>query len=257
MPRADRTDRSNSTNELSAVADLLWRTDVDRAEQARPRLGVDLIVRTAVTVADTEGLDRLSMQRVASELGCTAMALYRHVSSKDQLIAAMTDAAVGRPPATSSPATAWRTEVESWVQALWGVYLSHPWMLRATTLSAPVGPNELAWFEALLTPLHRAGLDRGELIPLATFVSSAVRDLARVATELDPAGAAAYGQVLAERLDPDRFPTLCSLAGTEGLDDEEDGDVTPIVRHGMQCLLDGIEARVASHYARRKEARDG
>ncbi|WOX23498.1 TetR/AcrR family transcriptional regulator [Streptomyces solicathayae] len=256
MPDANRTEGSKSTNELSAVADLLWRADADRAEQARPRLGVDLIVRTAVAVADAEGLDGLSMQRVASELGCTAMALYRHVASKDQLIAAMTDAATGRPPATSSPDTTWRTEVESWVQALWGVYLGHPWMLQAKTLSAPVGPNELAWLEALLAPLHRAGLDHGELIPLATFVSSAVRDLARVATELDPAKAAAYGQVLAERLDPDRFPTLCSLLGTEGLDDEEDGDVTPIVRHGMQCLLDGIETRLASPDVRRKEARD-
>jgi AcrR family transcriptional regulator len=257
MARSDRTDRSAGTNELSAVADLLWRADTDRGrQQARPRLDVDLIVRTAVSVADTEGLDKLSMQRVASELGCTAMALYRHVAGKDQLIAAMSDAATGSPPASGS-ATAWRAEVESWVQALWGVYLSHPWMLQTKTPSAPVGPNELAWFEALLTPLHRSGLERAELIPLATFVSSAVRDLARVATELDPAAAAAYGQILTERLSPDQFPTLCALVGTEGLDEEEDGDVTPIVRHGMQYLLDGIEARVASHYVRQKEAPNG
>ncbi|MFE5658277.1 TetR/AcrR family transcriptional regulator [Streptomyces sp. NPDC056517] len=259
MPRADRSARSTGSTgpaDLGAVADLLWRADPghpQRAEETRPRLGVRLIVNTAVAVADAEGLDALSMQRVASELGCSAMALYRHIPSKDQLVAAMTDAATGRPPAPPSPAssaspdtpdTPWRAEVEAWVEALWNLYLGHPWMLRAPTLSAPVGPNELAWFEALLSPLHRAGLDRRELIPIATFVSSAVRDLARVATELDPAGAAAYGEVLARRLDPTRFPTLCSLAGEEGLDEAEDGDVTPIVRHGMRFLLDGIEARI-------------
>ncbi|MFD7963078.1 TetR/AcrR family transcriptional regulator [Streptomyces zaomyceticus] len=257
MPRADRSARptgSTGSTDLSAVADLLWRADPahpERAEETRPRLGVRLIVNTAVAVADAEGLDALSMQRVASELGCSAMALYRHIPGKDQLVAAMTDAATGRPPtppppSPGSPATPWRTEVEAWVEALWNLYLGHPWMLRAPTLSAPVGPNELAWFEALLSPLHRSGLDRRELIPVATFVSSAVRDLARVATELDPAGAAAYGEVLARRLDPARFPTLCSLAGEEGLDEAEDGDVTPIVRHGLEFLLDGIEARITS-----------
>ncbi|MFD8825221.1 TetR/AcrR family transcriptional regulator [Streptomyces sp. NPDC059605] len=246
MLPADRTGRTNRTIDLSAVADLLWRADPDHAEEPRPRLSVKLIVRTAIALADAEGLDALSMQRIASELGCTAMALYRHIPSKNQLLAAMTDAATGSPP-TPPAAEAWRSEVEGWVDALWGLYLRHPWILRAPTLNAPVGPNELAWFEALLSPLHRAGLDRGDLIPLATFISSAVRDLARVAAELDPAGAAAYGQVLAERLDPEQFPTLCSLAGGSGLDEAEDGDVTPIVHHGMQRLLDGIEARARSN----------
>ncbi len=255
MPRADRTGRPGGTSDLSDVADLLWRTDAAQAEEPRPRLSAGRIVRAAVAIADAEGLDALSMQRVASELGCTAMALYRHIPAKDQLIAAMADAVTGSPPVPSSPATSWRAETEAWAQALWDLYLAHPWMLRAPTPSAPVGPNELAWFEALLSPLHRSGLDRERLIPIATFLSGAVRDLARVATELDPAGAAAYGRILARRLDPERFPTLCSLGEEQGLDEEEDGDVTPIVRHGMQCLLDGIEARVASHSARRKEER--
>jgi AcrR family transcriptional regulator len=255
MPPADRTDRPI---DLSAVADLLWRADPDHAAEPRPRLDVELIVGTAIALADAEGLDALSMQRIASELGCTAMALYRHVPGKNQLLAAMTDTATGRPPVPAA-AKAWRSEVEGWVDALWDLYLRHPWILRAPTLSAPVGPNELAWFEALLSPLHRAGLDRGDLIPLATFISSAVRDLARVATELDPEGAAAYGRVLAERLNPEQFPTLCSLAGGDGLDEAEDGDVAPIVHHGMQRLLDGIEARAhsASLSAQDKEERHG
>ncbi|CAM5456217.1 TetR family transcriptional regulator [Streptomyces spiroverticillatus] len=245
MPRTPRTPRPAAGVELASLADLLWRTQSDSPGEPRLRLSAPLIVRTAVTLADTEGLDAVSMQRVAAELGCTAMALYRHVPGKDQLVAAMNDAAIGHPPA--SGAVGWRTEVEAWVEALWGLYLSHPWMLHTPTRSAPVGPHELAWFEALLTLFQQAGVERGQLIPLATFVSSAVRDLARVATELDPDGAAAYGQVLAERLDPARFPTLCALAGEEGLDEAEDGDVTPIVRHGLRYLLDGIDARVAEH----------
>ncbi|MFF4391365.1 TetR/AcrR family transcriptional regulator [Streptomyces sp. NPDC001552] len=240
MPREPRgPGGSAAPPDLAAVADLLWRVDAERAAEGRPRLTPRRIVDAAVAVVDTDGLDALSMQRVATELGCTAMALYRHVPGREHLLAAMVDAASGRPPAATG--AGWRAEVEAWVDALWATYRSHPWMVRVPTVSAPVGPNELAWFEALLSPLARSGADRGELIPLATFISGAVRDLARIATELDPVGAASYGRVLAERLDPGNFPTLCALAGEPGLDDGEDGAVAPIVACGIARLLDGIE----------------
>ncbi|WP_327041373.1 TetR/AcrR family transcriptional regulator [Micromonospora ureilytica] len=256
MPRADRNDHPAEASDLGGVADLLWRTGADRREDARPRLNARRIVAAAVGIADAEGLDVVSMQRVASELGYTTTALYRHIPSKEHLVAAMVDTATGSPPSPSSGPRVWRTEVELWVLALWNLYLRRPWMMRAPTLSAPVGPNELAWFEALLSPLARAGLDRTELVPIATFISSAVRDLARVATELDPAGAAAYHQVLGQRLNPEHFPVLCSLAAGDGLDEEEDGDVTPIVRYGIERLLDGIEVRLESTTKHPKEKRD-
>ncbi|WP_327260808.1 TetR/AcrR family transcriptional regulator C-terminal domain-containing protein [Streptomyces sp. NBC_01232] len=226
--------------DLATVADLLWRVGAERTADGRPRLTPRRIVDAAVAVVDADGLDALSMQRVATELGCTAMALYRHVPGREHLLAAMADAAAGRPPAATGEG--WRAEVEAWVDALWSTYGRHPWMVRIPTASAPVGPNELAWFEALLSPLARSGAGRGELIPLATFISGAVRDLARIATELDPAGAASYGRILAERLDPGNFPTLCALAGEPGLGEDEDGAVEPIVACGIARLLDGIES---------------
>ncbi|MFI7355625.1 TetR/AcrR family transcriptional regulator [Streptomyces avidinii] len=240
MPREPRgPGGSAAPPDLATVADLLWRVDAERPTEGRPRLTPRRIVDAAVAVVDADGLDALSMQRVATRLGCTAMALYRHVPGREHLLAAMTDAACGRPPAATG--AGWRAEVEAWVDALWSTYGRHPWMVRVPTVSAPVGPNELAWFEALLNPLARSGAARGELVALATFISGAVRDLARVATELDPAGAASYGRILAERLDPGNFPTLCALAGEPGPGEEEDGAVAPIVACGIARLLDGIE----------------
>lgn len=233
--------------DLAAVADLLWRVADAAPAPGTPiadrpaRLSPRRIVDTAVAVVDAEGLDALSMQRVATELGCTAMALYRHVPGREHLVAAMVDTATGRPPTAAG--AGWRAEVEAWVDALWATYTRHPWTVRVPTVSAPVGPNELAWFEALLAPLSRSAAGRDELIALATFIAGAVRDLARVATELDRDAAATYGRVLAERLDPQRFPVLCSLFGEPGLDEEEGGDVAPIVACGIARLLDGIEAR--------------
>ncbi|MGW6866340.1 TetR/AcrR family transcriptional regulator [Streptomyces sp. NPDC054901] len=249
MASESRPPSSPATSDLAAVADLLWRVEAECPAGDRPRLTARRIVDAAVAVVDAEGLDALSMQRVAKDLGCTAMALYRHVPGRDHLVAAMVDTATGRPPKATG--AGWRAEIEAWVAALGKCYARHPWMVRVPTVSAPVGPNELAWFEALLGALLRSGADRAELIPLATFISGAVRDLARVAAELDAAQAASYGRVLAERLDPEEFPVLCSLAGEAGLDEEEDGDVAPIVTCGITRLLDGIEQSPTARERRR------
>jgi hypothetical protein len=121
------------------------------------------------------------------------------------------------------------------------VYGLHPWLVKTPTTTAPIGPNALAWTEALLRPLARAGLSSGDLLAAATFVSSAVRDLARIDRELDPAAAAAYGRVLADRLDPTRFPVMAELTANAVFEDDE-GDVAPMVWFGLRRLLDGIEA---------------
>jgi hypothetical protein len=127
--------------------------------------------------------------------------------NKAHLLAALTDAAYGTPPGPTGRRRSWRAEVEWWVIALWRLYGLHPWLVKTPTTAAPIGQNALAWTEALLRPLARARLSGGDLLAAATFVSSAVRDLARIDSELDPAAAAAYGRVLAERLDPKQFPS--------------------------------------------------
>jgi AcrR family transcriptional regulator len=226
------------------VSELLWRTEPEPVKVERPRLGINSILASAIAIADAEGLDALSMQRIASELGYTPMALYRHIPSKAHLIAAMTDATYGTPPVPTSRRRSWRTEVESWVTALWRLYERHPWLVKTPTTTAPIGPNALAWTEALLRPLARAGLSGGDLLAAATFASGAVRDLARIATELDPAAGADYLRVLAERLDPKRFPIMAELTANATFDDE--GNVAPMVWFGLRRLMDGIDAYAES-----------
>jgi AcrR family transcriptional regulator len=221
------------------ISELLWRPEAAPAKAERPRLGISSILATAIAIADAEGLEALSMQRIASELDYTPMALYRYMPSKAHLLAAMTDAAYGTPPVPSRRQS-WRAEVESWVIALWRLYGRHRWLVKTPTTTPPIGPNALAWTEALLRPLVRAGLSGGDLLAAATFVSSALRDLARIASELNPAAATDYGRVLAERLDPKQFPIMAELAASATFDNDE--DVAPMVWFGLRRLLDGIDA---------------
>ena len=66
----------------------------------KPALTLPRIVEAAIKVADTEGLDAVSMSRVAAEAGAAPMSLYRHVSAKEELIEHMVDTAWGLPPPT-------------------------------------------------------------------------------------------------------------------------------------------------------------
>ncbi|MFE5484897.1 TetR/AcrR family transcriptional regulator [Streptomyces sp. NPDC056527] len=218
----------------AATFRLLWETK----KSARSSLSVDGIVEAAIALADAEGLGAVSMQRVAGELGYTAMALYRHVPGKEQLVALMVDRAQGSPPAESGKE--WRAEILNWADAAWDFYLAHPWTLRVATTGAPTGPNELAWFEALLRPLAQSGLAAENLVATAMFVSSAVRDLARIATEILPSGSD-YGNLLAEVVQSDRFPTLASLTTSGTL--EDDGNVRPALDFGLNLILDGLGAQ--------------
>jgi AcrR family transcriptional regulator len=217
----------------------LWGPKDERDER-RPRLGVSKIVETAIGIADGEGLDAVSMQRVAGELGYTAMSLYRYIPGKTQLVDVMTDTAYGLPPDASRLNGDWRREVEQWANELWAVYQRHPWMLQVQTRTAPIGPHGLAWFESLLQALSGTGLAHGEIVALAMFISSAVRDVARIARELVPMGLG-YAKVLESILDGARFPTLAGMIAAGSFDEDGDEGVKPALEIGLRRLLDGIE----------------
>ena len=72
----------------------------------------------AIRVADTEGLDAVSMGRVAAELGAAPMSLYRHVSAKEELLTPMVDAAWGDSPDPLAAGEGWRVGLSRWAWAL-------------------------------------------------------------------------------------------------------------------------------------------
>src|SRR6202046_2090148 len=94
----------------------------------RPALSLPRIVAAAVRVADAEGLDAVSMGRVAAELGTAPMSLYRHVSAKEELLRLMVDAAWGDSPGPLAPGENWRPGLSRWAWALRDAGRRHPWL---------------------------------------------------------------------------------------------------------------------------------
>src|SRR5260370_20248427 len=70
---------------LPPVLELLWGRRQPGRRGPKPELTVGAIVEAAMRIADADGLDAVSMARVAQELGFTTMSLYRHVTGKDEL----------------------------------------------------------------------------------------------------------------------------------------------------------------------------
>ncbi|GAA1525993.1 TetR/AcrR family transcriptional regulator [Nocardioides humi] len=219
------------------VAQVLWAQGRTPRRGPRPRVSLDGIVAAAVRVADAEGLEAASMQRVAAEVGVTKMALYRHVPGKAELVALMVDRTLGEPPATGDGP--WRARLAAWAQAMRDGFAAHRWLLAAAVGPRVFGPNELGWLEAGLAALDGLPLGPAERLDSLVLVGSHVRALVQQATEpaTERALALALADVLASRADA--YPlAAAAFAGAAGRDDA--------FAFGLERVLDGIEALVAS-----------
>lgn len=144
--------------EVEAHVRRLWRhrgTTVPGPRRGPQRqLDLDEILRIGIEIADSEGLAAVSTRSVAAKVGKTAMALYPYVGTKENLLALMQDQASAM-PAWQDPETGLADALRAWAEALFGVYVAHPWLTERPWSQASQGPNEQDWLERLLAILHR------------------------------------------------------------------------------------------------------
>src|SRR5262249_22635960 len=109
-----------------APADLIWARPEPGARRAR--LTREQIATVALALADAEGVEALSMRRVAAELGVGTMTLYYYVETKDELLALMNDSMMGEilVPDDELP-TEWRPALEAIAQRSRAAFRRHPW----------------------------------------------------------------------------------------------------------------------------------
>ena len=224
---------------------LLWERRTPARRGPKPALSLGTVVATAVEIADADGLDRLSMARVAERLGYTTMSLYRYVRSKDDLITLMGDTAQGYPP-PPVPGD-WRAGLETWARGVFDVFTSHRWMLYVPITGPPATPGALRWMEAALQNL--AGVDLPEYAKLGVIqtLHSFVIGEARLSAEIGAAGAPAmnYGRLLRLVTTPETHPALTRVVDT-GLLDAEDATYDPDIdfTFGLQVILNGIAGTI-------------
>ena len=248
------TTRDSKDPDLQRSLTLLWEGRQPGKRGPRSRLSVELIAQAAVRVADADGLEALSMQRIATELGYSTMSLYNHVPSKDLLLEVAADVGAGAPPDLDDAAD-FRQAVRQWAGALWTGFHRRPWILRVPLDHAPVGPNQLAWLDRLLRPLLAAGLAGGEARAAALHLTAVVRGTAQISTSMAgqykrddgiPHTDADLTHVVAELIDPETYPALTAVHAAEVAErrPEQPGALPFELGFGVDRFLDGLESWV-------------
>nr|WP_083466176.1 TetR/AcrR family transcriptional regulator [Kibdelosporangium sp. MJ126-NF4]CEL13931.1 Transcriptional regulator, TetR family [Kibdelosporangium sp. MJ126-NF4]CTQ88299.1 Transcriptional regulator, TetR family [Kibdelosporangium sp. MJ126-NF4] len=220
--------------------ELLWGT------RAKRGLDLDTIVRTAIGIADTEGIGAVSMRRVAQQLGFTSMSLYRHVPGKAELLDLMRDAVMAAP--RQPVPTDWREGMEAWARAALALYREHPWLLETSGSRTMPGPHAMAGFEWALALVASTGLPPAQIVAVVTlvggFVESAARQVVDVITTERDSGVThdefwGSRDSLFEHMD--RYPTLTRIYEQGGYDEPLDP-----FEFGLQRVLDGVAALIGA-----------
>lgn len=251
-----KTPQDGASEDYQRIIDLLWGESSAPRRGPKPSLNVEQIAWAAIAIADSEGLDAVSMQRVAGECGVTTMALYRYVPGKGELVALMLDIGLGAPPHLDETPGGWRPRLEAWAGRLWATFQQHPWSLAATAPVRLMGPNELGWFEKAVDALSGTGLDAQEMVQAVITVLLHVRGMAYYAIDgIDGRLGAiegAWGAALAgiTRKYHDVLPALAAAASAGAFSASNEDEM--IV--GLSLVLDGIGMRIAERAARDRVA---
>jgi AcrR family transcriptional regulator len=153
---------------------VIWARLDRSARRPQPALTHDQIVRAAIEIADGEGVEALSMRKVAAKLGSGTMSLYRYVSSKDDLLDLMVDKVLGEEDLPDEPSGDWRSELAELARRTRRIARRHHWAIRLTLARPNLGPNALRQIEYGMTAVDGLGLDIDAMTDMVSTVNAFV-----------------------------------------------------------------------------------
>jgi AcrR family transcriptional regulator len=245
--------------QLPAGLDLLWGRREAGKRGPRPGLSADAIVDAAIRLADAEGLEGVSMARVAAELGFTTMSLYRYVASKEELLQLMWNGSARGAEGLVLEGDGWRARLRMWAVVQRDMLDRHPWLTQMPMAAPPMAPNSMIFVELGLGSMDGTALADADKLRFIGLISSytlsearmandalrAARDAAAAAGDgAEPAPPWTYDALLRELADEKTYPRLYRIAWTPPGEGGSGGP--PSEREeflfGIDLILDGIQA---------------
>ncbi len=228
--------------------EVIWARPERAGRGPRPAHTRAEIAAAAVRVADAEGLDGVSMRRVAAETGCGTMSLYNYVPRKEDLYELMVDAVVAEYEFPDAPSGDWRADLKALCRQTRGIMHRHPWVPRLMSPAYGFSPNALRYFEYALWAMEGLDVDNGTKVELlamlngviTAYVSNELSTAERARTspyspEQEQAARTAYiMRVLAGGAYPRMAKTLTEGPGKIDLDE--------VFARAIDRILDGFEA---------------
>jgi AcrR family transcriptional regulator len=219
-----------------------WRDRYLQRIRARGRgLSIEQVCRAALEIVDEYGLRELTMRRLADELGTGPASLYRHVSSRDELLVEVADLVLGELEAPD-PALHWRDAIEQLAHSLRKVLVGHRGLVVITSNAPLFGPNAMRIRELFWSVMDRDGCDPEFAVQTYAAVMHFV-----VCSAMFTAGAARRGNSvwsgrtgsglndLLDLLPSRQYPTVLKFSEfADNPDPESDFGL------GIRALLDGL-----------------
>jgi AcrR family transcriptional regulator len=218
-------------------------------ERRRPRgaepLSRERILEAAIDLADRDGIDSLSMRRLADALGVDPMSLYNHVRDKGDLLDGVADRVVAEIELPEAATGDWAATMRATILSARNAMLRHPWVAGVVASRVQPGPATMRYMDAVFGILLDGGfsieLSHHALHVLGSRVLGFTQDLWNDSpeTRADPETQAIMARQLAAA-----FPRLGELAmaashegGLGGCDDDIE------FAFGLDLILDGLERR--------------
>jgi AcrR family transcriptional regulator len=205
------------TNASVRLALMTDKTYNRRERPAKAALTRDGIVATALAVMRADGMDKVTMRRLAKELDTGPASLYVYVKDTEELHAAMLDELLGEVDLDPGDAPSWRGRLHKVIASYQQVLYDHPSLARVALVTRLSGPNYLAVIEAVLAQLAASGMPRAQAawaVDMLLLVSTASAVEQGTRAEHPDASAADHDLMLraVRDVDPATHPNIAAHA---------------------------------------------
>ncbi|MBP2215094.1 TetR/AcrR family transcriptional regulator C-terminal domain-containing protein [Arthrobacter sp. CAN_C5] len=211
------------------------------AVEARSRLTRKRVLRSAIGLADTEGIERLTMRRLGEVLGVEAMSLYNHVASKEDLISGMLDvlfADIELSPHNEH----WKAALRKRSESVHDVLQSHPWANGLMDSGVSPGPAILRHQDRVLGTFRHGGFSPGLTAHAFSALDSYIHGFARQENALpleEEDRATVRARALLARLSAAEYPYLHELTALHVL--QPLYSYADDLEFGLDLVLDALE----------------
>ena len=223
------------------------RTPLHQATN-RGNLSPRTVVEGALALADAEGLEAVTIRKLAKKLGVTPMALYWHFPSKDALLDGVAASLVEEVDLSVHASASWPEQLRALLSSIVAVLRAHPAAASLLSTRTVASESGLRATEVALDILRRGGFSPAQATQIARHALSTITNLVSEEPGVvvheesgEPTDVRQRARLLLESLPPERYPRLVEAATplSEGVDPDA------YVTFGLDLLLAGIEAMAA------------
>jgi AcrR family transcriptional regulator len=220
-------------------------TDVPKKAKAETPLTRDKVLCVAVSLADTSGIEALSMRALGRQLGVEAMSLYNYVANKDDLLDGMVDMVIDEIDLPTLDAD-WRDAMRARAASARAAFTRHPWAPRLIDSRVNGGLGRLRYFEAVIGVLRRAGFTVELAARAFSLIDSYIYGFSRQSLNIasSDGGDVQAAEAFFQALPAEEFPYLAEMAATQAASPGYDEAADFVF--GLNLILDGLQRVLVS-----------